>query len=39
MHQLLLRGGAVDQEQFIDFVRRRGLAVIATRGADGAEGR
>jgi general stress protein 26 len=26
----------VDQRQFIDFVRHRGLAVIATRGADGA---
>jgi hypothetical protein len=26
----------VDQRQFINFVRQRGLAVIATRGADGA---
>jgi pyridoxine/pyridoxamine 5'-phosphate oxidase len=26
----------MDQEQFINFVRQRGLAVIATRGADGA---
>ena len=33
---LLLQGGAMDQEQFINFVRQRGLAVIATRGADGA---
>jgi PPOX class probable F420-dependent enzyme len=33
---LLLQGGAMDQEQFINFVRERGLAVIATRGADGA---
>jgi uncharacterized pyridoxamine 5'-phosphate oxidase family protein len=33
---LLLQGGAVDQRQFINFVRERGLAVIATRGADGA---
>jgi Pyridoxamine 5'-phosphate oxidase len=29
-------GGAVDQGQFINFVRQRGLAVVATRGADGA---
>jgi hypothetical protein len=34
--RLLLQGGAVDQRQFINFVRQRGLAVIATRGADGA---
>jgi general stress protein 26 len=34
--RLLLEGGAVDQRQFINFVRQRGLAVIATRGADGA---
>src|SRR6188768_3270521 len=33
---LLLQGGAMDQEQLINFVRQRGLAVIATRGADGA---
>jgi hypothetical protein len=33
---LLLQGGAVDQQQFINFVRERGLAVIATRGAEGA---
>jgi hypothetical protein len=26
----------VDQQQFINFVRQRGLAVIATRGAAGA---
>lgn len=26
----------MDQQQFINFVRQRGLAVIATRGADGA---
>jgi pyridoxine/pyridoxamine 5'-phosphate oxidase len=26
----------VDQQQFISFVRQRGLAVIATRGSDGA---
>ena len=26
----------MDQQQFIDFVRQRGLAVIATRGASGA---
>jgi Pyridoxamine 5'-phosphate oxidase len=32
----LLQGGAVDQRQFINFVRQRGLAVLATRGADGA---
>ena len=30
------KGGVVDQQQFINFVRQRGLAVIATRGADGA---
>ena len=30
------QGGVVDQRQFISFVRQRGLAVIATRGADGA---
>jgi hypothetical protein len=30
------QGGAMDLPQFIDFVRQRGLAVIATRGADGA---
>jgi hypothetical protein len=35
-HRLLLQGGAVDQQQFINFVRERGLAVLATRGADGA---
>jgi hypothetical protein len=35
-HPLLLQGGAVDQQQFINFVRQRGLAVIATRGADGS---
>jgi Pyridoxamine 5'-phosphate oxidase len=35
-HRLLLQGGAVDQQQFITFVRERGLAVLATRGADGA---
>src|SRR5215218_868845 len=35
-HRLLLQGGAVDQRQFINFVRQRGLAVLATRGADGA---
>jgi general stress protein 26 len=34
--RLLLQGGAMDLPQFIDFVRQRGLAVIATRGADGA---
>jgi general stress protein 26 len=34
--QRLLQGGAVDQQQFISFVRQRGLAVIATRGSDGA---
>src|SRR4030095_6091211 len=33
---LLLQGGAVNQQQFINFVRQRGLAVIATRGGDGA---
>ena len=33
---LLLQGGGVDQQQFINFVRQRGLAVIATRAADGA---
>jgi general stress protein 26 len=32
----LLQGGAVDQQQFINFIRQRGLAVIATRGTDGA---
>jgi Pyridoxamine 5'-phosphate oxidase len=36
MHRLLLQGGPVDQRQFINFVRQPGLAVIATRGADGA---
>ena len=36
MHRLLLQGGAVDQRLFINFVRQCGLAVIATRGADGA---
>jgi general stress protein 26 len=30
------KGGAVDQQQFINFVRERGLAVIATHGPDGA---
>jgi general stress protein 26 len=30
------QGGVVDQRQFINFVRQRGLAVLATRGADGA---
>ena len=35
-HRLLLQGGAVDQRQFINFVRQRGIAVIATRGTDGA---
>ena len=35
-HPSLLQGGAVDQQQFINFVRQRGLAVIATRGVDGA---
>jgi general stress protein 26 len=30
-----LQSGAMDQQQFIDFVRQRGLAVIATRGTDG----
>jgi Pyridoxamine 5'-phosphate oxidase len=34
--RLLLQGGAMDQQQFINFVRQRGLAVIATRAADGA---
>jgi hypothetical protein len=34
--RLLGQGGAVDQHQFINFVRQRGLAVIATRGPDGA---
>jgi hypothetical protein len=33
---LRCKGGVVDQQQFINFVRQRGLAVIATRGADGA---
>jgi len=33
---LLLQGCAVDQQQLINFVRQRGIAVIATRGADGA---
>jgi hypothetical protein len=33
-HRLL--GGAVDQQQFINFVHQRGLAVIATRGAVGS---
>jgi hypothetical protein len=32
---LLLQGGAVNKQQLIDFVRQRGLAVIATCGADG----
>ena len=35
-HVLLLQGDAVDQQQFIRFVRQRGLAVIATRGVDRA---
>jgi general stress protein 26 len=35
-HRWLVQGGAVDQQQFINFVRERGLAVIATRGLDGA---
>jgi hypothetical protein len=35
-HPLLLQGGAVDQQQFINFVRQCGQAVIATRGAEGA---
>jgi general stress protein 26 len=35
-HRLLLQGGPVDRQQFINFVRERGLAVLATRGADGA---
>ena len=34
--RLLLQGGAVDQQQFINFVCQRGVAVIAARGADGA---
>ena len=34
--RLLLQGGAMDQQQFINCVGQRGLAVIATRGADGA---
>jgi uncharacterized pyridoxamine 5'-phosphate oxidase family protein len=35
-YPLLLQGGAVDQQQFINFVRQCGQAVIATRGAEGA---
>jgi general stress protein 26 len=34
--RLPLQGGAIYLPQFIDFVRQRDLAVIATRGADGA---
>jgi hypothetical protein len=33
---LLLQGGGVDQQHVTNFVRQRGLAVIATRAADGA---